>query len=686
MPADLYTNLNAEFPASMAIADENLILIATGTNPMMRWNGLRSVADTAGVILPSTILTITSPNAGAVTISTGSRAYQRFVDYDGNVSNISEASASFTCSAKKILYANLAIPTETKVTKRQIFRTLDGGSAVIYLDVETTDLSVTTLESNNPDGTISLAESITLVDSDGDAIADVHGVPPGNKAVVCSHQGRVFASVEISYDSGQVSVTNGSATVVGTGTKWTQSFIGRFLYVAGAPTYYEILAIGSVDATNQQTMTLTSIYTGPTEQYAEYAIRAHPDKRRSVAYSEAFLPQSWDATKEIVIQETGSQITGLVSHGSFLYVLERERIHRFTYQDAPELDGAVFLSAYRGCINNRCWAAVQEFIYMLDEQGVHRFDGARQVDQVSTPIQDMFRDDSQDFRINWSAARWFHAIHYPAQETIRWFVALSGQKFPRHSLAFNHSLNRWWIEEYRIPIGSSTQIRVDTILAGIGSWHGQTHALAQGYLDGTGDTVNEYGSVTSATELSLTDSLASFPASGCVNCPLAIVSGRGKGQIRQIVSNTGTKLVVRHPWGIVPDSTSKYLIGAVPWRWKSGWQRWMQIDDNTDLTRYIEAIYDPVSSPAWMDVRVYADFSAEPSDWSIARDDTGIVIEAGKPDMVYDLARADGSAVQRLDDGKDAFTSGEDWIAVELKGFGVRSKVAIHEVNVGGTE
>ena len=71
------------------------------------------------------------------------------------------------------------------------------------------------------------------------------------------------------------------------------------------------------------------------------------------------------------------------------------------------------------------------------------------------------------------------------------------------------------------------------------------------------------GMVTTATLNTLTDATKNWPDNQWKDYVVEIVSGTGEGQIRKIVSNTSSTLVVDPPWTTVPDTTSRYAIRFV---------------------------------------------------------------------------------------------------------------------------
>ena len=70
----------------------------------------------------------------------------------------------------------------------------------------------------------------------------------------------------------------------------------------------------------------------------------------------------------------------------------------------------------------------------------------------------------------------------------------------------------------------------------------------------------EFGTVTSATSITLTDASKSFAVDQFVNYLVVITSGTGQGQVRTITSNTATQLLVSPSWDTTPNSTSIYQI------------------------------------------------------------------------------------------------------------------------------
>lgn len=56
--------------------------------------------------------------------------------------------------------------------------------------------------------------------------------------------------------------------------------------------------------------------------------------------------------------------------------------------------------------------------------------------------------------------------------------------------------------------------------------------------------------------------IGNFIAGGLTGIKVRLIGGTGKDQIRKIVSNTGSQLVVAPPWSTIPDATTQYTVGG----------------------------------------------------------------------------------------------------------------------------
>lgn len=606
---------------------------------------------------------------------------------DGSSGNATyTGSGTWIAGISTINYGSVPIPTDPKVVRRQILRNTDGEANVFYADIDTADLTSTSFSSTRNDDDLATQESQIILGDDGLPLANLRYPPPNHKTTLASNLSRMFLAGEYTEDRGAAIVTNGSVTIQGVGTTWVAGLAGRKFYVVGASSSYDI---DSVDVLAQQ-ITLTESYRDASDNFAVYAIRPQPSERRLVYYTPAGQPESWPPTYALAIQEDGDEIATLFVRGSFVYIVERRHIYKLTFQNDPAVDGAIFLGANRGCINNKCLAVVDNDAYMLDEYGVHKFDSGGQITSLSSNIQELFRPGSlYHFHVNWRASRYFHAVVSRPQETVRWFVALEGDYEPHHALCYNYRLQRWWLERYPFAIGSGISGHISNVpyafLAGenakvFAMWFGITD-LAQPDLG----TIR--GPVSSAGIDTLTDSTANFSIAGAgsvLNAPIAIVAGLGKGQIGRVTAATSTQCRVDPPWLTQPDITSVYQIGGISWTWKSTWMRLGSADKN--VQRNVEVLFEPTSHPCTMDLLLNEDFQGPEIQKKTTSSSQGGGVEtiSGLPERIIDLNRPSGVVQIQMPRTKEKFSDGRRYNQIELSGVSNQDLIAVYELALGG--
>jgi hypothetical protein len=380
-------------------------------------------------------------------------------------------------------------------------------------------------------------------------------------------------------------------------------------------------------------------------------------------------------------------ITGLMPKGSFLYVLERSHIYRFTAKADPGRDGFVFKASDRGCCNHRCWVIVEDVAYLLDERGVHSFTGGDGDEGLSGPVTDIFDGSGGEWKINWQASRNFHAAHDPQAETVRWFVSLSGDFYPRHALCLGYRTGRWWVEEFPFAVTSSCVARVgNRPRCLLGARHGRVYALG-GSLDGADPQKGTLrGTATGSALTSLTDSTAAFDTANLGGLPVCITEGRGKGQVRTVTTATATVLNVSQPWNILPDTTSVYQVGGVQWRYRMGWFRLVN-DREQETPRRIEVVFYPLDNDATMDMRLRrdraTDFLPQRATLTAERND-GVASTKDEADLVADLTRATGFVQHRFDGYREHHAHGMRFVQWELGGVQGQDTVELAEVVIDG--
>lgn len=674
-------------PNSFIETAEGIILIANGIDNVLRWNGETNQAEPAGVIAPTAAITVGSSGVGAITGSYF--AFVRYVDRDGNFSNVSPVSTELVVEdVEKILYTDVPVNALPQVVRKQILRNTDGQTDVFYVDIDTTEMFTTEFESTKSDFELANLDAVPLFDTTGFPLASRYDPPPSTHPFMAFHINRVWMFGFQPYAEGSVQVTSGSATVTGVGTQWPATFVGRFLYVQGRPAY----EISAVDVENQ-TLTLLEAYQEATDLFAQYAIQPAPGERGLLVFSEPGLPQAFPPQNALSVPEDGDVGTHIAEFGSFLYIFKRRKTYRMSSQTDPTKDGFIFYALGRGCINHRCMVVVEEKMYIMDESGVYMSGGGGAIQQLSTPIQNLFRVGDSD-AINWNVSRFFHANFDQAGETIRWFVSTASSYLPRTALCLHYPSGKWWTEEYAIPVGASVSARISRPSQGWGEGPAQVFLggpggevwTLDGLLDGppaAGPTTR--GKPTSVGMDSLTDLNAFFDTTESINAPVAVVDGRGAGQFRRIVDATATKLFLDEPWTILPDSTSTYQIGAIPVRLLTGRMRLAPSEPQTGHS--VEIQFEPTAIAIKLNLGLNMDFGKANRlvGRAIGKGQRPYVKgEKGKGYITIDLNNPVGAHWKRFDGGRELGTDAPRLFALDINGFSGPERVVLGEFVING--
>jgi hypothetical protein len=587
---------------------------------------------------------------------------------------------TWSTGAAGIVYSNVPVPTNPRIARRQILRNLSGQAGTLYVDIDTTDLESTTLTSSRTDAELATQESVTISFDDGAPSAYRHGTPPSHKAVIVSHAGRIFAAVDAEYTAGHCEVISGSRVVVGIGTQWTSTMVGRFLFADGAAKSHEI---SSID-TEKQLAVLAEPYSGATDRLCFYAIRPAVGERRLVYFSEPHAPESWPAWNAFAVPDCSDTIRSLAVVGSHLYIVESRHIHKFTFNNDPAKDGFLFMSAARGCVNHRCCVVAGGVAYMLDEAGIHAFSGDESA-SISLPIQSLFYADGvSPYQIDWRTDRtMWHASHDPTRETIRWFVDLVGHESLTTAICFDYSRRRWWLEDYSESITASCEATVGFRRSLAGTTARRVICLGEGSLDGIReDSGPTSGEVVSGTSISA--SVAGLTlASNLAGTPVVLVSRTtGRKQRRVVADNTSDTVTVVDAWDQIPVAGDLLFLGGVPWKWRSGWFRFA--DDELENPRGLEISFQPITASSRLVANMYFDYAGSPRVWRADRDEDGIRLRNGNADIEVKSSTGRGYAIQRLYGHRESTGYGDKYVSVELAGVQGAEPARIYQLSIEG--
>ena len=536
----------------------------------------------AGHELP-TLSAVVIRDVGGISSINGAKTVTR-VDgdtlvLDGVFGGDWQGGGSLVYGSDRVTYANVPVPTDQKVVRRQILRNLEGNMDVFYVDIDTTDLTSTTFESQRSDESLRLQEAVPWADDQGMLWAQRFDPPPNNKPVVASFMGRAWLAGDIAYDDGCVLPVTGSRILQGVDTQWPASFEGRSVYMAGARAPY---VVDAVDVDNQRLL-LDRPIAEALARFCPYEIRSDLPERRAVYYSEPGEYGVWPAWNAVTVPDDGDDVVGMVQYGQALVIFGRRHIYRLLTRGHPAEDANLFLMAYRGCLSQRLAVEADGYIYMFDESGLHAYDGSESCRPISGPIQTLWHADNLDpsYKIDWTAdQRAWHGCLDPNKTTIRWFVDFVGKDHLTHAICFNYRSGSFWLESYPFSVTSSATGSLGHRRAIAGDSLRRVFVLGEGSTDAVNGSGTLRGTLTSVASDSLSDSAANFPSS-LAGTPVAIIDGAGRGQTRIIAENTADTLTLVDPLEVVPSIGDTYQIGGVPWQWQSDWQEVAQSESES---------------------------------------------------------------------------------------------------------
>ena len=589
-------------------------------------------------------------------------------------------------------YSSLSVsataPSDTDVAYLDFYRTKVGGDGNAYYLMES--VACTPGETVNISSTAEdadLGAEMVLQAADGsDRNLTRHGKPPVGKRVVIQHGGRIWCGVDYPSVEGVV-VGDGTVNVAGVNTEFNSNMVGMEFFPRSTGSDGSVTISSVTDSTN---LVLDDTYSASSGTYMKYSIRNPIDERRTLYFSEVGLPESFDPLKTLTIQEgeRSGEMTALIPFRDNIFVMFEYGLYLLSYQDNPATDGYIKMVAERGCLNQYTWVAADEYVYVMDYQGIYRFSGGG-VDKVSAPIQPMFsnRKDSK-WKIHTELAESFHSVYDPREGVVRFFVSLDGSPYPKHALAFQQDHNRWWIEEYPLPITASCLGEVGGVpFVMLATTNQRIAVQGASELDVVESIDGELrGACTDSTDLSI-DSSTSFP-DAAVGAPITIVSGTGKGQTRIITAKSGAIAYIDLPWTIRPDTTSVYQLGGINYHYQTGWFKLNNIQNSSDIKRGVCVLFEPIENDTLQNISIYRSDLTNGRDtaveFSSTRNFQGISSEDESTELTVDMTRESGFAECGLDGGGTSRDGSAKHVSVKLSGTTNNESHIIRTIRIDG--
>jgi hypothetical protein len=327
----------------------------------------------------------------------------------------------------------------------------------------------------------------------------------------------------------------------------------------------------------------------------------------------------------------------------------------------------------------------------MDQAGCYSYDG-QSLRPISGMVQDVFRDHLLEWSLDWR----FFAQADLTEETVRFFVnlILDPASVGARWYEYNTRTQGWstGFTSFALRCGTHVDSRGGAQLKAVyGGNHGKLYmpqvSLSTPGVDGIAAQIT--GTLTAATSTVLTDSTAAF-TDAVLDCPVAIIDGTGKHQVRLITGRTGTELTVDSSFPTVPASGSTYLIGGIELRAKTGLLAFATRGPRGEQynIRAVRLVFKPTSSAVTCDIRRYIDHDTTPVTHKLAQNlGSNVTCAKNSADAVVDmrlarsgLANQAGLAIWKFGGHNDDRSMADRWIAAEVRSFQGNERQVFYEL------
>jgi len=426
----------------------------------------------------------------------------------------------------------------------------------------------------------------------------------------------------------------------------------------------------------------------------------------TLRFSETDEPESMPVENEIVLQSNlraTDYITSLIPFAGALLAMQSRHCYRLTYVSQPVVDTAVFLMAYRGCLNHRCWDIYEGRVYAMDDQGVYSIDPNGDVENLSLPLYDTWRD-----KIDYTLSKWFMVRADKRNALLRVCVAIKGDgstKFPTRMFVYSFDYKTWWEERYPDELTCASEVRLNDGQTALvyGTSGGKLRTLSTGLLDLASGSISAVTITNPGRGYKRPPTITATGGHGAeFECGLDI-----NGSITSIIiKSPGTKytagsLSISSPETGGTQAAATYVVNngtqTVYYCYKTGCFEYT--NDSQDKkagaaqSRHCSVTYQPTTSQSLLYLKAYYNNAAYPRSNVATRDrGTGFVHSDTVPAAVLNmqalpLQEAESHGVARaLFAGRalDDMMGTDRHVSIALSGKQDGGKVVLHNLDVFG--
>jgi len=298
----------------------------------------------------------------------------------------------------------------------------------------------------------------------------------------------------------------------------------------------------------------------------------------------AYWPQGEldQSTIFTIIVGDSSPITGIAPYYDQLLVFKQYEIYSLSGNNEYDFTlSRISPDSRIGCISHYTIRVIDNWCYFLGANSVYRTNGVY-IQDVANNIQDFFDPNGSmtTYRINKEAYNNAWAISYKVKPHNWYLLFVPTENNTENNMCFMMDCD---------SLGQD--VETGNIVANWAAWPGFTTQAAcivrennkdtwfrgdslgyvwrQERLDGDGSNITS--KVTGATSNTLTDEAQSWTTNLYAGCYVYIIDGKGNGQRRLISSNTSNTLTLTSNWETIPDETSTYSIGGIPYSYEHFW-------------------------------------------------------------------------------------------------------------------
>lgn len=589
-----------------------------------------------GLAQPGAAPTKTASAAGVVN---GAVRYRvRWRDKLTSAMSLASAELSVTLALEQPTITRPGSPP-ARATHWVLERTEDGGTTFYPVNRVITETGT-----EGPDGTPIATTTYTDNYSDltigaRQIINNDQGVPKPYRYCF-ANENRIFMCDDCPHST-PVTVTNGSAAIVGFDSSFNSDMVGKDVTIAEDTDGQSYRVATFTDSTH---LTLDRNYTGANG--LKTAIIC--GDRSRIAWSQATAPEHYGQpivgflTNEDILGMAGEPTIGGIGLGRQGVLWAKEmNLYYHNYAANPHTvqgDGQIRQTAVRrGIAGPLALFFYNGFVWGMDKIGIWRMQPGGEPEEIGGPLGYEFYRNQLD---QCNGDNWWIGVD-PLRRWLYFFVCELGDTYPKKAYLWDLDRSQW-IGSRPYPLGATAgmliQDKNDAYRLGVFTDAASVTAGSRLWCDNIGKTYGVRpgntpltGTVTAGGAATLTCAgaawLTSDPDLGGVQVTKIAIAD-GSEETRTIESNTATQLTVTPLWTVNPVAGDSFRIGEILSRYLTGW---MDCGAPNRKKQFHQAHIKVKTKSAcsYFYCKVYVDNSKTPIAWNAGINEDGVYVAAG---------------------------------------------------------